>query len=303
MTRSRTSLRNALARRHRLTLTGYAFVLPAFVLLGYFVYYPAYVAFAGSFTNWDGFNPAQWVGLDNFRQLFGDPTFSTAAWNNLLWALGKVALALVPPFVVAELIFHVRASRWQFVYRSLFVIPLVIPTIVTMLVWTFYYRSDGVINQVLGAVGLDALQHSWLGDSDTALYALILMGFPWIAPFNLLVFYSGLQRTPKEILEAAALDGCGTWRRIRSIDLPMMMRQTRLLTTLAVINSVQAILEPLLMTGGGPGNSTMTPIYYLYRTGVNDGRFGYSMAVSLVLFAVVLVLSAVSNRVLRPQSD
>lgn len=289
--------------RHRLTLTGYLFILPAFVLLGYFVYYPAYIAFAGSFTNWDGFNSAQWIGLDNFSEILRDPVLGEAAWNNLLWAIGKIALALVPPFVVAELIFHVRGRRWQFLYRSLFVIPLVIPTIVTVLVWTFYYRTDGVVNELLGHLGLGSLQHSWLGDSDTALWALILMGFPWIAPFNLLVFYSGLQRIPQEITEAASLDGCGAWRRVWAIDIPMIMRQTRLLATLAVITSVQAILEPLLMTGGGPGNSTMTPIYYLYRTGVNDGRFGYSMAVSLVLFTVVLVMSAVSNRALRPQAD
>jgi ABC-type spermidine/putrescine transport system permease subunit I len=145
---------------------------------------------------WDGFNPPEWIGLDNFRRMADDAVLHRAARNNIVWAIGKIFLSLVPPFLVAELIFHVRGRRLQYLYRTLFVIPIIIPSVVTILIWTFYYRSDGLVNDVLGVVGLDALQRTWLADQNTALGALIFMGFPWIMPFNLLIFYAGLQAIP-----------------------------------------------------------------------------------------------------------
>jgi len=278
---------------------GLLFIAPTFVILGYFMYYPAYVAFVGSLTDWDGFNTPRAVGLQNFANAFRDGNLRVAGLNNIPWAIGKVFLAVVPPFLAAELIFHVRRQRWQYLYRTLFVVPLIIPGIVTILLWTFYYRSDGLVNQVLGFVGLDALQQPWLTRPSTALGALIFMGFPWVTPFNLLIFYSGLQAIPGEILEAGALDGATGWRRVLFIDLPLLVSQTRVLVTLAIIASVQALLEPLLMTGGGPGTSTLTPILYVYRTGVEYGDFGYSMSISLILFLVVLLLSVAANRLTR----
>jgi len=293
---------NQRRRRFRSLLVGLAFIAPTFVTLGYFMYYPAYVSLAGAFTDWDGFNAPAFVGVDNFLRMAQDQRLIGSVGNNVLWAIGKVFLALVPPFIVAELIFHVRNGRAQYWYRTLFVIPLIIPAIVSILIWTFFYRTDGLVNQVFGALGLGFLQQGWLIDPSTALGALIFMGFPWIVPFNLLIFYSGLQAIPSEIRDAAAIDGASGLRRIWSIDLPMLISQTNLLLLLALIGSVQAILEPLLMTGGGPGNSTLTPILYMYRTGVQYGQFGYSMAISLVLFLVVLVLSVLSNRLLRSKN-
>ncbi|CAN5573011.1 sugar ABC transporter permease [soil metagenome] len=282
---------------------GLLFVLPTFILLGYFMYYPAYTAFVGSFTSWDGFNPPEWVGLDNFTQMWNDPVLAKAARNNLVWAIAKIALSLGPSFIVAELIFHVRHRRLQYVYRTLFVIPIIIPSVVTILMWTFYYRSDGLVNQFLGALGLDSLQHAWLADNNTALGALIFVGFPWILPFNLLVFYAGLQAIPGEIREAASLDGASTLRRIVSLDIPLVKPQFILLLTLSIIGSMQAIMEPLIMTGGGPNNATILPILYMYREGITYGNFGYSMAISLVVFVVVLALSVLSNRFGRSSTE
>ena len=294
--------RRRLLRRGRALAVGLGFVAPTLVLLGYFMYYPAWVAMVGSFTEWDGFNLSTWVGLDNFREMFSDPAMGKAAVNNVIWAIGKILLAIVPPFVVAELIFHVRSQRMQYLYRTIFVIPIIVPAIVTILLWSFYYRTDGLVNQILGFIGLDSLAHSWLADQQTALGALILMGFPWIAPFNLLIFYAGLQAIPREILEAAELDGAGSWRRVQHLDVPLLASQTGLLLTLAVIGSIQAILEPLIMTAGGPNNATLTPVLYLYQQGITFGRFGYSMAISLALFVIVLVLSVITNRLLRDTS-
>lgn len=263
------------------------------------MYYPAWTALQGAFTYWDGFNPPQFVGLENFRRAFTDPVLRIATVNNLVWVVFGIVLALVPSFFVAELIFFLQGQKKQYFYRTLFVIPIIVPSIVGILLWTYFYRGDGLINQLLGLVGLERLQTLWIGNPDTALYALIFMGFPWINAFNLLVFYAGLQGISKEVLEAARLEGATGWRRVWQIDIPLVMPQFRLLLILAVIGNVQNIVTPLVMTDGGPGYSTYVPALHMYKTAVTYGEFGYSMAISFLLFAVVLGLTLISQRMRR----
>jgi ABC-type sugar transport system permease subunit len=266
------------------------------------MYYPAWTALQGAFTYWDGFNPPQFVGLENFRRAFTDPVLRISTVNNLIWVVIGIALALIPPFLVAELIFFLQGQRKQYVYRTLFVIPIIVPSIVLILLWTYFYRGDGLINQLLGIVGLERFQTLWIGNPDTALYALILMGFPWINAFNLLILYAGLQGISKEVLEAARLEGATGWRRVWAIDIPLIMPQVRLLLILAIIANVQNIVAPLVMTDGGPGYSTYVPALHMYKTAVAYGEFGYSMAISFLLFVVVLGLTVISQRSRRDRA-
>lgn len=277
--------------------SAYLFVLPTLVFVFYFIYYPLGNALFGAFTDWDGFNPPRFIGLANFERAFADRALQRATTNNIIWALGYILLALVPPFIAAELIFHVRSRRWQYLYRTLFVVPLMVPHIVFILLWTYFYRSDGLLNQALGEVGLGGWKQLWIADPQIALYSLMLMGFPWIAPFNLLIFYAGLQTLSGEVLDAAALDGAKGWRRIWHIDLPHILPQVRLLFVLALIGSVQNILAPLLMTGGGPGYATYVPILHMYKVATDYGQFGYSMAISCLLFVVVLLPVLFNRRI------
>ena len=274
----------------------YLFLLPTFIFLAYFMYYPAWTALQGAFTYWDGFNPPQFVGLENFRRAFTDPVLGTATLNNLIWIAFGIILALVPSFLVAELIFFLQGQKKQYFYRTLFVVPIIVPSIVGVLLWTYFYRGDGLINQLLALVGLGRLQTLWIGNPDTALYALIFMGFPWINAFNLLVFYAGLQGISREVLEAARLEGATGWRRVLQIDIPLVAPQFRLLLVLAIVGNVQNIVTPLVMTDGGPGYSTYVPALHMYKTAVTYGEFGYSMAISFLLFAVVLGLTLISQR-------
>ena len=280
----------------------YLFLLPTFIFLAYFMYYPAWTALQGAFTYWDGFNPPQFVGLENFRRAFTDPVLRTATLNNLVWIVFGIILALVPSFLVAELIFFLQGQKKQYFYRTLFVVPIIVPSIVGVLLWTYFYRGDGLINQLLALVGLGRLQTLWIGNPDTALYALIFMGFPWINAFNLLVFYAGLQGISREVLEAARLEGATGWRRVLQIDIPLVAPQFRLLLVLAIVGNVQNIVTPLVMTDGGPGYSTYVPALHMYKTAVTYGEFGYSMAISFLLFAVVLGLTLVSQRARRDRA-
>src|SRR5680860_273506 len=274
-------------------------LLPTFVFIGYFLYYPAYRALSGGFTDWDGFNEPIWIGLDNFRRAFDDFVLEMAVKNNLIWAAIEIFLMVIPAFVVATLIFHVANDRFRYLYRTLFVIPIIIPSIVSILLWRYFYEGDGLINVILERVGLDNLTRFWIGDPDIALYSLALMGFPWVSAFNMLIFYAGLQNIPTEVMEAAELDGATGLRRLFTIEIPMVASQFKLLLILAIINSGQNIVTPLVMTRGGPGYATYTVSYYMYESAVDYGEFGYSMAIALMLFVVLIGLTALSQLINR----
>ncbi|MFC5651067.1 carbohydrate ABC transporter permease [Paenibacillus solisilvae] len=286
----------------KMTLTGYGFILPTFIFLIWFTYYPVYQALSGAFTNWDGFNPPQFIGLDNFRRMMTDEVLGQSTINALIWVAFSIVLAVIPPFIVAELIFHIKKARMQYVYRTLFVIPIVIPGIVTILLWRFLYQGDGAINQLLGMVGLDSWQQLWLGNPHIALYSIILMGFPWISAFNMLIFYSGLQGISKEVIEAAKLDGATGWKRVTRLDIPLSTPQFRLIIILTLIGSLQNIIPPLVMTNGGPGYSTYVPILHMYNVSTVNGEFGYGMSIALIMFLVILVFTILNMRLVKSDS-
>lgn len=275
------------------------FLLPTLVLVGIFCYYPAIRAAYTSFTSWDGFNPPEWVGLDNFKQVFADEDFRQSAVNVGIWTLVGVPLAIVPSFVVAELIFRLRSDRLQYVWRAIFTGPLIIPPVVSVLIWQSLYGPEGPINSLLRSVGLQSWTRSWIADPNYALYALIFLGFPWVSAFNVLIFYSGLKAIPREVLEASALDGASRVKQFFRVEIPLTFGQWKLLLVLSIIGVTQNLMVPLLLTGGGPGNATLTPVLYMYQGAITYGNYGFGMAVGTVLFVVVLALSVLNMRFLK----
>jgi raffinose/stachyose/melibiose transport system permease protein len=290
VSRDSTLPKQGFSQQLRKGYAGYLFLLPTFAFLAYFMYYPLWTALYGAFTDWDGFNPPQFVGIENFQRAFRDPILGVAAINNLIIGVFGIILAIAPPFLVAELIFHLRSQRWQYAFRSLFVVPVVVPTVVYILLWTYYLRGDGLLNQILDALQLGSLKQIWLGNTRTAIYAISLMGFPWIVPFNLLIFYAGLQ----------SISATG-WKRISTIDIPLLIPQFKLIFILSLIGASQKLLEPLLMTSGGPGYSTTVPVLYSFQTAFEQGKFGYSLAISFILFVLILILSFFNARFEKEQ--
>ena len=291
----RSTTRRAVLER----LAAVGFLLPTLLLVLIFCYYPAIRAGYTSMTRWDGFNPPEWVGLQNFTQAFGDADFRQSAINVGIWTLFGVPLAMVPSFIVAELIFRLRSDRLQYFWRAVFTAPLIIPPVVSVLIWQFLYGPEGPINSVLSAVGLESLTRSWIADPKFALWALIFLGFPWVSAFNVLIFYSGLKAIPREVLEASAIDGASRWRQFLRIEIPLTFGQWKLLLVLSIIGVTQNLMVPLLLTGGGPGNSTLTPVLYMYQGAITYGNYGFGMAVGTILFVVVLALSIFNMRILR----
>ncbi len=286
----------------RTRLIAYAFLAPTFIFILSFSYYPAVRALIGAFTSWDGFNPPTWIGFANFTQAFHDPVFLQSIGHVALWTVVGIPLALVPPFIVAELVFQLRSLRAQYLYRTLFIISMVLPTVVGILIWQYIYEPTGLLNAVLKLIGLGFIHHAWLANPSYALWAVILMGFPWVAPFNLLIYYAGLQAIPGELLDAAAVDGTSRWGRILKIDLPLVMSQVKLLLVLSIVGVSQNLLTPMLMTGGGPGTSTTTPVFYMYETAINYDQYGYGMAIAFMVFVVVMVLALLNMRYFQSEA-
>ncbi len=287
---------------NRRRLIAYLFLLPSFLFIAGFSYYPAIRALVGAFTQWDGFNPPTWIGLANFTQAFQDPILWASVRHVALWTVIGIPLALIPPFIAAELIFHLKSQRVQYIYRTIFVLSFVLPTVVTILIWQYIYQPQGVLNALLQSVGLSHYTHAWLGNPHTALWAVILMGFPWINAFNLLIYYAGLQNIPPELFDAAAVDGASSLRRVWSIDIPLVRPQIKLLLVLSIIGVSQNLLVPLLMTSGGPGDATTTPVFYMYQTAIQYDQYGYGMAIAFLLFVIIMVLTILNIRYFQSEA-
>ena len=299
MSAARFSVRSFLVRRQLKALRSgwpaYLFLLPSLLLMFYFSYTPAYTAVTRAFTDWDGLNVPNFTGLENIQRAVTDPVMRQAAVNSIIWVVAGLVLAIVPPLLTAELIFNLRGQRRQYFWRSVFVVPIVVPSLVLLLMWSTFYRSDGLINTVLADLGLGILEHDWLSDPKTALGSLILLGFPYIDVFFLLLLYAGLQGISPEVFDAAQLDGAVSWRRIRAIDLPLLRPQLSLIALLSVIGNLQYFLSPLVLTSGGPGYATTVPALLMYNTATKFGEYGYAMAIATLLMVVVVILTGLSQ--------
>jgi len=278
----------------------YVFVLPAVALIALFSYYPAGMAVYYSFTNYSLRSITEWVGFDNYRTiLFEDPYFSVGMRNMVIITITSVIKTLTVPLLIAELIFWLRNSWHSFIFRTLFILPTVVPGLVFTLMWRQIYDPDtGLINELLGLVGLDDLQTAWLGNPETALWAIIGVGFPWVDAFALLILLGGLLNINGDFFDAAKVDGATVWQRFRNIDLPLLVPQFRILLFFAIAGTVQGFVSIFILTRGGPGMTTYIPSLQMYMR-IADGDFGYASAVGVILFLIILVATFVVLRLRR----
>lgn len=283
---------------------GYGMLLPAFALMLVFSFYPPIVAIVYSFTNWNGFDSPSFVGLSNYTSVLRDSLFWISMLHLLIWSVLKLILEIGVPLIVAVVIYHLKSQRAQYIYRVLFVIPMVVPGIVQLLVWSFIYDPGiGIADKVLKGLGLGFLVQNWLGSPHVALYSLVFVGFPFVIPFNLLIFYTGLQNIPESVFEAARLDGVGSVRRLFKIEFPLVLGQVKLLMILTVIGLLQNITLPLILTNGGPGYSTYIPGLYMYTTAFSNGQYGLGLAIAMILFILILALTLVQQKLIKPSNE
>lgn len=278
----------------------YLLLLPSFALVILFYYYPALSGIYHAFTTWQAVDDSRWVGLDNFIFMASDRFILHSLLNQFLLTLADMAKALIPPFIVAEMIFALRSESERYWLRTLCVVPMVAPAMVIILMWYFIYDPNvGLLNQSLVGMGLEDLKRAWLGDPDFALGAIVAIGFPWIGALAFLILYAGLNSISGEIIDAARIDGVSTITRILHIDIPMLIPQFRLVIILTLIGSIQDFGRVLVMTGGGPGFSTYVPALWMYEQTFLMSHFGYASAIGVTLFLIILTGSTLVLRLMK----
>ncbi|HEX8372269.1 MAG TPA: sugar ABC transporter permease [Chthoniobacterales bacterium] len=309
----RISKRKAL---HEWTL--YFFILPGLLLIGTFSYYPAVSAVFHSFFDWEGGDVKQFTGWLNYRRLLQDDIL----WKSFITvAILIIAnfFKMVPAIAMAVVIHRMRSDRWQYWYRVLLVVPMIVPGLVTLFIWKFFFDPNlGILNRFLDATGLKSvlvsLDHTfgwdvfhahlpiaWLSQPDLIIPSLIIWGFPWIGAVGVLIYLAGLQSIGTEVYEAAELDGVNSWQKFIHIEFPLIMTQIRISVVLLVIGTIQGFGLPLLLLGpnGGPGARGMVPGLWMFNRAFSAGEFGYSCAIGMMLFVFILILTWINNKYIR----
>lgn len=284
----------------RQTITAYVLLLPTFILLGAFNYFPALSGLYHAFTRWEEGRVAVFNGLDNFKTMMSDVVLWRGIGNMLTLLVAGLFKSIVVPFVAAELVLALISDRLRYLFRTLFLIPMVVPGMVSILIWGFIYDPNmGMLNQALQAMGLDRLQQNWLGEPSLALPSIIFMGFPWVGAFGLLIFMAGLMDIPDSVYESFRMESNNLLKRIFAIDIPLVKSQVRMLIILCFIGSLQDFQTIMILTDGGPGLSTSVPALRMYHEAFRFTHYGYGSAIGLLLFIIVMLLTILNMKVLK----
>ncbi|MGN7355829.1 outer membrane protein assembly factor BamB family protein [Paenibacillus sp. SAF-054] len=282
----------------------YLGLAPTFILLLAFLYYPAFSGLFHSLYKWQPGARTTFIGLDNFNRMFHDPYVVNGIGNLLILIVTGLIKAIIPPLLVAELIYHLRSKRLQYGFRTMFTASMIIPGVAMLLVWQNLYDPNlGLFNKFLELIGLGSWAHAWLGDPKTAIWALIFMGFPFVGILQLLVLYAGLLSIPVELIESAKMDGAGLPRIIRSIHLPLLAGQFKFLIILSLIGIVQDFNSILIVTGGGPMDSTYVPALQMYYAATKFNDLGYASALGVSMFVVIMVITIINMKFIQSEEN
>lgn len=263
-----------------------------------FMLLPIVIAAVLSLTDYAIIGETAWVGLENYTRIFQDAFFWIALRNTAWYTVLYVPLGLIIALGTAVLLN--RSHRAVRLFRTLFYIPVVSSTVATATIWYWLLNPQkGLLNVALGWFGIDG--PAWLYDSQWAMIAIVMMSVWAGFGANMIIFLGGLQGVPGELYEAARLDGANAWQQFRYVTLPSLTRTTFLVSTLLIIGAFQVFDQAYVLTKGGPGNSTVTLVYYIYNKGFGALEMGYASALSFVLFLIILVFSLINARLNNPR--
>jgi raffinose/stachyose/melibiose transport system permease protein len=286
---TKASTRSPRSGRNRLAPPWW-FALPALLLYAFVVLVPSGRGVYYAFTDWDGLDPSfSLVGLGNFGDLFQDPDALQAIRHTLLVAVAITILQNGFGLLLALGVNSMIKSRN--VLRVFLFAPAVITPIVTAYLWRNLLGPDGAVNSLLGAVGLDAWRHNWLGEPGLALWSIVGVIVWQFGGYSMVIFLAGLQSVPPEIYEAAAIDGAGPVRRFWSVTRPLLAPAFTINLMLSIIGGIKLFDQVWALTGGGPGHATDTLSTLIYKDAFTLGEFGYSIALAVVLTIIVAVVS------------
>jgi multiple sugar transport system permease protein/raffinose/stachyose/melibiose transport system permease protein len=263
-----------------------------------FVLWPLAQSMWYSLTKWNGLSDPEFIGLDNFSRALSDPNFIRAFENTAIWLIVAVTVPTIAGLLLAVLLDRpLRGSR---LYKSAFYLPITLSLVVVGQVWTWIYQPDwGLINSVLEAVGLDDMTRAWLGDPETALIAVIVAWSWQQTALALILYLAALTTVPRDLLEAASIDGANARQQFLRIIVPLLRPASVVVITLAVINTLKGFDIVFVLTKGGPFHMSSNLAMFMYEETFFKYRLGYGAAIATALFALAIIVVIVYFRQAR----
>jgi len=284
------------------TRAGWWFSLPALLLIGVFFLLPVVAALLLSFTDFDLYALAdptnlRYIGLDNYRTLLVTPLFWQALGNTAVFVVLGVPLSLLASLGAALLV-DSRLARFRPLFRTALFAPVVTTLVAVALIWRYLLHTRyGLINYLLTHLGLPAID--WLGDPHWSMPSIVLLAVWKNFGYNMIILIAALQAIPEDLHDAARLEGANAWARLRHITLPLLAPTLALVGILTVSGYFQLFAEPYVMTQGGPLQSTLSVLYFMFDQGFTWWKLGSASAVAFLLFALILLVTAAQQRLTR----
>lgn len=280
-------------------IIGWLFVAPALVMYAAFVLLPLALTVQYSLYRWDGIGPSEWVGLRNYVSVLTDPDLVGVILNAfkliVFFSFIPVGLGLI----VASVMRRIATGRFGTVSRTVLFLPQIIPLVAAGIAWKWVLSSSGVVNQVLSAIGLGDVTRAWLGDFDTALPAVGIIGAWVLIGLCTILLLTGMSKIDGALYESARLDGAGAFQEFRSITLPSLRQEIGVCITVTVIAALASFDIVYIATGGGPGGSTTVPGLEIYQLAFAGRQVGLASALAVVLFILVLLCVLPIQRLAR----
>jgi raffinose/stachyose/melibiose transport system permease protein len=279
------------------------FISPALALYLVFMLYPFINTIYLSFTNWNGATVSKdFVGLSNYAKMVGDAAVLKAFSNNVIW----VIIGTISPVVIGLFLALIlwSGARGSLIFRTVYFLPFILPLVVVALVWQWIFHPlFGPLNKVLDSVGLEQLSRGWLGDPNTALYAVLISAIPGAAGLVVVILFAALQNVDVSQVEAAKIDGANWFQRAWYVVIPQLAPVITMVTAITLIGGFAVFDNVFVMTGGGPGHASEVLGTYTYQVAFQQNQAGYGSALAVLITALSLVSAIVFVRVRERQSD
>lgn len=282
-------------------LRRYLYLIPTFILLIVFVFYPIIVNIYNSFFRFGILSPEKiFVGLQNYMELFSDSIFGTSIINNFLYVVISVVFQVIGGLIIAAILEDVVFRRVAPFLRTIYFIPVLISMAVIGILFTYIYNPEvGLLNEFLKLIGLESLTTGWLGDSSTAIFSVIAVSQWQSVGYATMLYILALQKIPKELYEAAIVDGAGKIKCFFYITLPQAKEMMFVLSVYTITGSFLVFNEVYVLTGGGPANSSQVMSTYLYQKAFVDSEFGYGSTIANIMLILTLIFYAIQSKIFK----
>ncbi|HEX6327874.1 MAG TPA: sugar ABC transporter permease [Jiangellaceae bacterium] len=281
---------------HRPYVVAAVFLLPFLIVFGVFRVWAVANAVVMSFQEMEGIGVARWTGFDNYVKLLSDSTFHTALRNTVFYTAGTLLILIPVPLILAAVLRSPLVARAS-AFRSTIFLPVLTSLVVVSVVFSLLLATNGLLNSFLGLFGVPPLR--WLEARNLAVPAMIIMAVWRWTGINIIYFTTGLANIPRDMYEAASVDGAGAFRKFWNVSVPLSKPIILFVTVLTIFGGMQLFVEPFILwgTGGGPGQGGLSVVVYLYRTAFTSFQLGYASAIGVVLALIIVTLSLVVLKV------